>query len=290
MRAQAALYLLVYEAVGDGVQLRERGGVAEHYLAELLAFELSVRAVDAAEAALQRLAQRRAGLGQLVVYLVAVQAERTHVPQTVESRGLARAGAAGEADYAHALAQGGCDIPLGQSALAQDTVGRACEVYYRALPAYAALAAVDDGLYLALEVGEHLLRGFGARLARGVGRRRGHGQAAFSQQLQRQRVIRASEAHGAPAREHDARYLRPGGQDYGERSRPEARRERPRRLRHLRAALLKGLRPRHHERERLHLRAALDLVYALHGGLVKAAARQAVDRLRRHGDERAAAY
>lgn len=111
VRAQAALYLLVYEAVGDGVQLRERGGVAEHYLAELLAFELSVRAIDAAEAALQRLAQRRAGLGQLVVYLVAVQAERTHVPQTVESRGLARAGAAGEADYAHALTQGGLRYP-----------------------------------------------------------------------------------------------------------------------------------------------------------------------------------
>ena len=36
VRAQAALYLLVYEAVGDGVQLRERGGVAEHYLACLL--------------------------------------------------------------------------------------------------------------------------------------------------------------------------------------------------------------------------------------------------------------
>ena len=276
--------------MGDGVELAERRGVAEHHRAELFPVELPIRAVHAAEAALQRLAELRARLGELVIHLVAVEAERAHAAQDLQRRGLARAGAAGEADYAHVLAQGRGDVPLGQGALAEYAVGSAREVDYRALTAYAALAAVDDGLYLAVEVAEHLLRRLGARLARGVGRRRGQGQAALAQQLQRQRVIRASEAHAAPAREHDARYLRPGGQDYGERSRPEARRERPRRLRHLRAALFKGLRPRHHQRQGLYLRAALDLVDALHGALVEAAAREAVHRLGRHGDKRALPY
>ena len=160
-------------------------------------------------------------------------------------------------------------------------------VYYRGFPAKAASAAVDNSIYLPVEILKHLTGIFGAFFTRRIRRGRGKRKAAVTQQLKGKRMIRAAQADCRAACQNDGRYLGLGLQHDGQRSGPEAGGKCARLLGNIETQGVHGFAAVDHERQRLYGRAALDLIYHAHCLLVQSAAGKAVHRLRRDGDKTA---
>ena len=117
-------------AVCDGVEVAQRHRVGEHDLAQRLALQLAV---------CHRTGETRAQLAdqlgivpqQSMIHVVAVDGKRAHLAQHAQRRGLARAGAAGDADNGHPTHQRVGDDVLIERAAAQDTVRRTGQVDHR---------------------------------------------------------------------------------------------------------------------------------------------------------------
>ena len=263
--------------------------VGEHHRAERLAVELPVND-RACEILLYLVEHRPVGLKHPVIHGIAVYQQCAAALKLVERSGLAAACAARDADYLHTIDKRVGYLIRRKRALTQDPVRCAAEVYQRRFTPDAAFSAVKHGVDLAVEIFQNAVGVFGAWLAGRVRRRGCKGYAAFFEQLQRQRVIRAAQADRLPSRADYLRHTRRGFHHYRQRPRPELFRECIRLRRDIFAVALHRRRVMHHERQGLDLRPPLDLVYFRHGFLVKTVPREAVHSLRRDGYESAAAH
>ena len=198
------------------------------------------------------------------------------------------AGAARHADEPHAGEQRVFYLFLCQRALAQDGKGLVRKIKDCGLARERALAAVDHAFDPPVKVGEHLLRSRGAGRAGGICRRPGERQPRALEQREREPVRRAAQTDGVFPGPDDGRdNVLFRFEHERERSRPEPRGKDERRRGDMLGVLFDFRRTRHHERERLDLRTALDLVEMRDRLGVKTVGAETVHRLRRHGHQTA---
>ena len=283
-RTQARAHLAADIPVRDGVEIVKRRRVRKHDRAELFALQRPIfyctrkTGVDLREHGSIR-------CQQLVIHRVAVDDERA-LPLQLRERGrLAAARAARDADDVHLAHERVPDGIVRHGGCTQNAVRRAREVNERGLPPDAARTAVDDGCDLSVKIRQHIVRRFRARRAGGIGRRCCQRQMRRLNERERGRVIRAAQTDGLPARAHDPGHAVFGAQHDRERAGPKGLGQRIGRLRHRGAVVRHRRSVVHHQRQRLDARPAFDFIDLRDGFGVKPISGEAVDRLRRDGDE-----
>ena len=223
-----------------------------------------------------------------MVDFIAVEREHALRGEKLRYGRLAAAGAARHADEPHTGEERVFDLFLCQRALAQNFEGLLRQIEDRGLARERALAAVDHAFDPPVKVGEHLLRCRGAGRAGGICRRSGERQPRALEQREREPVRRAAQTDGVFPGPDDGRdNILFRFKHECERSRPEPRGKDERRRGDMLGVLFDFRRTRHHERERLYLRAALDLVEMRDRLGVKTVGAETVHRLRRHGHQTA---